>query len=232
MKICFALGLCGQLQEDEDNVLATPEAAAGRGWAAMGKDGVPRQTEARAPYGKQSEDCARWKAAPVGREAGLGNAPDTTASPRPEGFMGEWSVSEGAVRENFFEHAPPPAEGRAAKAGKCLSSTKASYNGAYSGRKIKPHGPDDEGPDHMVKHCYTLLVAGAAERQKGAANLWKQGEGPGRTSYPDFGKYADQKLFECFVSAAPYMFCDEKHWYAGKEAATWETFRPCWTAST
>ena len=78
----------------------------------------------------------------------------------------------------------------------------------------------------MVKHCYTLLVAGTAERQKGIANLWKQGEGPGRTSYPDFGKCADQKLFECFVSAAPHMFCDEKHWHAEKEAATWEIFRP------
>jgi hypothetical protein len=226
MKICFVSGLCGQLQGDEDNELATSEAAAGREWAAMGKDDVLRQTEARVPYGKQSEDCVRWKVTPAGREADLGNAPDTTANPLPEGFMDEWSVSEDAVRENFFKHVFPPVEGHAAKMGKYLSSTKASYNGTYSGRKIKFHDPDAEDPDYMVKHCYTLLVAGAAERQKGTANLWKQGAGPGRTSYPDFGKYADQKLFECFVSAAPYMFCDEKHWYAGKEAATWEIFRP------
>ena len=126
MKSCFAPGLWGRLQEDEDNELATSEAAAGREWAAMGKDDVLRQTEARAPYGKQSKDCIRWKVTPLGREADLGNAPDTTASPLPEGFMGEWSVSEGAVRENFFKHAFPSVEGHAAKMGKYLSSTKAS----------------------------------------------------------------------------------------------------------
>ena len=79
----------------------------------------------------------------------------------------------------------------------------------------------------MVRVCYTLLIAAASEMETGIENLWKSGKSGCRHQYPDFGKYISIHYFKAFVAAAPYCWCDKKHWYQDKGDENFSVIQPC-----
>ena len=58
-----------------------------------------------------------------------------------------------------------------------------------------------------------VLIAAAAETEKGIEGLFKSGFGEGRKEMPDFGKYIPQNVMSCFLTALPNLFADKKYWY-------------------
>lgn len=44
--------------------------------------------------------------------------------------------------------------------------------------------------------------------------------------YPDFGKYVDVNTMRAFVSAFPYVYADEKHWFLPSRDTPWDMFMP------
>jgi hypothetical protein len=72
------------------------------------------------------------------------------------------------------------------------------------------------------------MIAAASEIENGVENLWKHGPSGGRHDYPDFGKYIMPiNHFKVFQAAAPYCWCEKKHWYVEKRDRSWDIFGPC-----
>lgn len=131
-----------------------------------------------------------------------------------------------SLYELFFDSFFPSVQGHAALLDKYLSDSRADYHTTYKNRKFKFHDEQDDDPDWKVKQCYLLIIAAASEFHTGVENLWKKGKGPGRMEYPDFGKYFDKDMFQCFKSAAVYCFADQKYWYKDDRDITWAMFQP------
>jgi hypothetical protein len=71
------------------------------------------------------------------------------------------------------------------------------------------------------------MIVAASEIENGVENLWKRGPSGGQHDYPDFGKYMPINHFKVFQAAAPYYWCEKKHWYVEKRDRSWEIFGPC-----
>ena len=131
----------------------------------------------------------------------------------------------------FFEEFFPCIKGHAAKMDKYLNDPRSSYHITAQRDNIKFYQPNapwhNEDPDHLIRICYTLLLAAATEVHHGVDNLWKAGQSSGRHDYPDFGKYIPKNYFKAFLSAAAYCWCEEKHWYMPQDEGTWDIFKPC-----
>ena len=71
------------------------------------------------------------------------------------------------------------------------------------------------------------MIAAALEIDNRVENLWKCGPLGGRHDYLDFEKYMPINHFKVFQAAAPYCWCEKKHWYVEKHDRLWDIFRPC-----
>ena len=131
----------------------------------------------------------------------------------------------------FFQEFFPCIKGHAAKMDKYLNDPRASYHSTMQRDNIKFYQPNapwhNDDPDHLIRICYTLLLAAATEVHHGVDNLWMSGPSSGRHPYPDFGKYIPKNYFKAFLSCAAYCWCDEKHWYLQQDEGTWDIFKPC-----
>ena len=138
---------------------------------------------------------------------------------------GEWDYNG-----VFFEYFFPSFKGHAKRMDEYLSSPKAKYHSTVEQDGIKFYQPDapwhSHDPDQLIRVCYTLMLAAASEVHQGLDNLWRHGPSPGRHPYPDYGKYIPKNYMKSFLSAAPYMWCDEKYWYQQYSEEEWEIFLP------
>ena len=138
---------------------------------------------------------------------------------------GEWDYN--AI---FFDYFFPSFKGHAKRMDEYLSSPKAKYHSTVEQDGIKFYQPDapwhSHDPDQLIRVCYTLMLAAASEVHQGLDNLWRHGPSPGRHPYPDYGKYIPKNYMKAFLSAAPYLWCDEKYWYQQYSEEEWEIFLP------
>ena len=136
-------------------------------------------------------------------------------------------VQEGSYHANFFKHVMPSITGHAKLIDEYHESHKSPQYQTVKSKKIKFHDENAEDQDHIVKKCYTLLIAGASFIQNGVNSLFKRGPSGGLSgSYPDFGKYISKSVFQAFICAAPFCWCDKKYWYLPPDQATWNIFEP------
>ena len=70
------------------------------------------------------------------------------------------------------------------------------------------------------------MIAAALEIDNRVENLWKCGPLGGRHDYLDFEKYMPINHFKVFQAAAPYCWCEKKHWYVEKHDRLWDIFPP------
>jgi len=138
----------------------------------------------------------------------------------------EEKVGPGSYTHNFFNHFFPSIVGHAGTIDEFHKSTDSPCYVTVKNNKIKFHDPAAADPDHWVKTCYLVMIAGASFVQNGIDNLFKSGPSGGLTNYPDFGKYVSKEMFEAFRAAAPFCWCDKKHWYNWRKEPTWDIFLP------
>ena len=127
----------------------------------------------------------------------------------------------------FFDDFFPSIVGHAAIIDDYLSDPRCKCRSTVAAQSIKFHDPDADDPDWRVRVCYTLMIAAASEIEVGVDNLWKRGPSGGRHEFPHFGQYMPVNYFKCFRAAAPFCWCDKKHWYAAKADTPWDVFLPC-----
>ena len=132
----------------------------------------------------------------------------------------------GSYHHNFFFHFMPSIEGHAAIIDKYHSNKQSRWYKTARDQKIVFHDHEADDPDHIVRTCYTLLIAAASFVQNGIENLWRSGSSEGLSDYPDFGKYVSRDTMKLFCAAAPYCWCDEKHWYHPRRDGSWDIFQP------
>jgi hypothetical protein len=127
----------------------------------------------------------------------------------------------------FFEEFFPSVVGHAKTIDEFHADPLSPYYTTVQNDRILFHDADADDQDWKVKQAYTLMIAAASEIENGVENLWKHGPSGGRHDYPDFGKYMAINRFKAFQAAAPYCWCDKKHWFVDKRDRSWEIFRPC-----
>ncbi len=131
------------------------------------------------------------------------------------------------LNDLFFEQFFPSVVGHAKIIDEFHADHRSPFHSTVTNDKIKFEDPEAEDPDWKVKQAYTLMIAAASEIENGVENLWKRGPSGGRHDYPDFGKYMPINHFKVFQAAAPYCWCEKKHWYVEKRDRSWEIFGPC-----
>ena len=140
-------------------------------------------------------------------------------------LSGEWDYN--AI---FFEHFFPSFRGHAKLMDEYLSSPQAKYHSTVEQDGIQFYQPDapwfEHDPDQLIRVCYTLMLCAANEVHQGIDNLWLHGPSPGRHPFPDYGRYIPKNYMKAFLSAAPYMWADKKHWYQQYSEEQWEVFIP------
>ena len=140
-------------------------------------------------------------------------------------LSGEWDYN--AI---FFEHFFPSFKGHAKLMDEYLSSPQAKYHSTVEQDGIRFYQPDapwfKHDPDQLIRVCYTLMLCAANEVHQGIDNLWRHGPSPGRHPFPDYGRYIPKNYMKAFLSAAPYMWAEKKHWYQQYSEEQWEVFIP------
>ena len=126
----------------------------------------------------------------------------------------------------LFRDFLPEVKGHGAKMDQFFADKRAPYYSTVKEEKIKFHQEGEDDYDWAVKQCYLLIIAAVTEPEIGIENLWKRGKTRGRHGHADFGKFIPINMFKAFCAAAPYMYTDEKWWYADKRDKDWEVFLP------
>jgi hypothetical protein len=153
-----------------------------------------------------------------------GDAKYTKLKKRSQPSLSEVDFSL-APHENFFKHVWPDMTGTAKIIDEYLSDSRAAFHNTACDDNIKFDDPTALDPDWKVKQCLLALIAASSEIEDGFA-CWTSGQGPGRKSLPDFGKWVALNEMKCFVSTAKWIFAERKWWYREARDIAWDMFLP------
>ena len=117
-----------------------------------------------------------------------------------------------SIGENYFDLMWPELTGSAKIIDKFLSDYRCPCYATVEHDNIRFHDENADDADWKVKQCMLVLIAAAAETEKGLEGLFKSGAGEGRKEMPDFRKYIPENVMSCFLIALPNLFADEKYW--------------------
>ena len=181
-------------------------------------------------YGKEDDEFIKWNVMGdteyIGEDEELLKVPDRAEFKNPNLFE-KSKDPDFDFNKVFFDDFFPSIKGHAKIIDDFHSNSLSPYFATCKADNIAFHDPKFDDPDHLVRVCFTLLIAAATEVHHGVENLWKRGKSNGRHDYPDFGKYIPKNYFKAFLAAAPYCWCDKKFWYQNKDERMWDIFLPC-----
>jgi hypothetical protein len=182
-------------------------------------------------FGKEEDECIEWQIMADNAFIGPDEA-ELMVPDRPE-FQKDFAFdpdhpNDFDFNKCFFKDFFPSIVGHAKIMDEYYCNPSAPYYNTVKKDNIRFHDSDNpEGVDWIVRAGYTIIIAASTEIHHGVDNLWKRGKSSGRSRYPDFGQYLPKNVFKAFLSAAPYCWCDKKHWYKPRDEKLWEIFLPC-----
>jgi hypothetical protein len=196
-------------------------------FCALEKELISTTNQFGLKWGRGDDDVINWRILADNEhitEDPL-HIPDSVEYTSPAGHIELSDVTD--LNALFFEEFFPDVVGHAKLIDEFHEDPRSPYFTTVHNDRIKFHDAEADDPDWKVKQAYTLMIAAASEIENGVDNLWKHGPSGGRHDYPDFGQYMAINHFKAFQAAAPYCWCDKKHWYVDKRDRSWEIFRPC-----
>jgi hypothetical protein len=201
-----------------------PQQAAANDFCGLSNDVIARKAIYKMQHGKEDNEFLSWRILKDGENLEW----ETIELHDDVEYLKDIDIDDDTnLNAIFFDHFFPSLKGHAKTIDKFHASKNSPMNKTVTDDKIIFHDEDADDPDWMVKQGYTLMIAAVTEVQNGTENLWKRGRSGGRHHYPNFGQYMPLNWFKAFVSAAPYCWCDEKHWYVDRRDRLWDIFLPC-----